>query len=130
MPIPNAFDIQIPDHPIHALIDAYLFERAIRNLIENAIQYGSSGHYLGVSLEETEAEVFIRITDRGSVIPEEQLPFIFNRFYRGSAAREKITFLTCCIFIYPLIGFANLRKETSRHFSLVNLNMNIGIDFS
>lgn len=40
-----AFDIQIPDHLIYALTDAYLFERAIRNLIENAIHYGSTGHF-------------------------------------------------------------------------------------
>lgn len=83
-----ATDIQIPEQPIYALTDYYLFERAIRNLIENAIHYGSSGHYLGVSLEKAEDVVLIKITDRGPGIPHEQIPFIFNRFYRGSAARE------------------------------------------
>lgn len=82
------FNIQIPDQPIYALTDPYLFERAIRNVIENAIQYGSSGHYLGVALDKVEDAVRIRIIDRGPGIPKEQIPFIFERFYRGSAARE------------------------------------------
>jgi len=83
-----AFDIRIPDEAVHALTDSYLFERAIRNLIENAVQYGSSGRYLGLALEEAADEVLIRIADRGPGIPEAQIPFIFERFYRGSAARE------------------------------------------
>ncbi len=83
-----AFDIQIPDQPIYALVDAYLFERAVRNLIENAIHYGSTGNYLGVSLEKDEHGVHVRITDHGPGIPEDQIMHIFERFYRGSAARN------------------------------------------
>lgn len=82
------FEIQIPDDPVYGLTDAHLFERAIRNLIENAIQYGNSGRYLGLALEEAEEEVHIRIADRGPGIPKEQIPFIFERFYRGSVARK------------------------------------------
>lgn len=81
------FDIQIPDEPVLARTESHLFERAIRNLLENAIQYGRSGQYLGLAVEETDERVHIRVTDRGPGIPEAQLPFIFERFYRGSEAR-------------------------------------------
>lgn len=83
-----AFDIHIPEQPIYALTDAYMFERAIRNVIENALQYGSSGHYLGLSMEHSEDKVMIRITDNGPGIPKDQIPFVFERFYRGSTARS------------------------------------------
>lgn len=82
------FAIQIPDEPVYAMTNAYLFERAIRNLLENAIQYGRSGRYLGLAVEETGKEVHIRIADRGPGILEAQIPLLFERFYRGSAARQ------------------------------------------
>lgn len=82
-----AYDIQIPDQPICALTDTYLFERAIRNLIDNAIYYGDR-QYLGITLEMDADELYIRIIDHGPGIPEEQIPHLFERFYRGSAARK------------------------------------------
>lgn len=82
-----AYDIQIPDQPICALTDTYLFERAIRNLIDNAIYYGDR-QYLGITLEKDADELYIRIIDHGPGIPEEQIPHLFERFYRGSAARK------------------------------------------
>ena len=42
---------------------------------------------MGLAVEETDERVHIRVTDRGPGIPEAQLPFIFERFYRGSEAR-------------------------------------------
>lgn len=56
-------------------------------MIENAVYYGSEGKYLGLSLEKAEDEVRIHIIDHGPGISTEQIPFIFERFYRGSAAR-------------------------------------------
>lgn len=82
------FDIQIPERAIYSRIDSHLFERAVRNLIENAIQYGSAGVYLGLALEMNRDQLEIKIIDRGPGIPEEQQRRIFERFYRGSDGRE------------------------------------------
>jgi signal transduction histidine kinase len=83
-----SFDIQIPEHSVMAKIDAHLIERAVRNLIENAIQYGKDGAYLGLELLEVGESIEIRVTDRGIGIPASKQDLIFDRFYRGSDARE------------------------------------------
>ena len=43
-------EVDIPDKDVEVYIDASLIERAIRNLLDNAIRYGSEGHYLGIGL--------------------------------------------------------------------------------
>lgn len=82
-----SFDIQIPEQSIMARIDAHLIERAVRNLIENAIKYGQDGKYLGLELREVDDSIEIHITDRGAGIPASQLDLVFDRFYRVSDAR-------------------------------------------
>lgn len=83
-----SFDIQIPEHSIMARVDAHLIERAVRNLIENAIQYGYTGRYLGLVLREVDDSIEIHVTDRGPGVPASKQDLIFDRFYRGSDARE------------------------------------------
>lgn len=84
----TAFDIRIPEAAVYARIDPNLIERAIRNLIDNAIRYGGSGKYVGVALDTGDEALAIRISDRGPGIPEPQQSLIFQRFYRGSHGRE------------------------------------------
>ncbi|MCU6710549.1 HAMP domain-containing histidine kinase [Paenibacillus sp. J5C_2022] len=83
-----ALDVSIPEHPVYTRLDIPLFERAVRNLIENAIQYGGSGGYLGLSLEQRDDLLYIVVTDRGPGIPEHLHRHIFERFFRASEGRE------------------------------------------
>ncbi len=84
-----SFNIQIPDEPVMITADPQLIERIVRNLIENAIQYGHSGKYLGLELRQVKGEhVEIMVTDHGPGIPVEKQKNIFDRFYRGSDARQ------------------------------------------
>ncbi|HEU5139790.1 MAG TPA: HAMP domain-containing sensor histidine kinase [Bacillales bacterium] len=83
-----AFNIHIPKEPAYVLIDAHLIERAIRNLIENAIQYGREGKYLGLALIEKDNQIEVSINDRGPGIEKAKQTRIFERFYRGSDGRE------------------------------------------
>lgn len=80
-------DIDIPEQPVYAAFDQSLLERAVRNLIENAIQYGREGKYLGIQLKETEDHVHITISDHGPGIAAEKQQHIFERFYRGAGGR-------------------------------------------
>lgn len=83
------FDVHIPDEPSISLVDPYLIERAVRNLIDNALQYGGDYGYLGLDLNVKEQrEIEIAVHDHGPGIPMEQQTLIFERFYRGSKGRE------------------------------------------
>jgi two-component system sensor histidine kinase MprB len=71
--------------PTHVRVDPMLVERAVSNLLDNAVKYGAAG---------TPIEVFVRngevvVTDHGPGIAQEDLPRIFDRFYRAAAARAK-----------------------------------------
>ncbi|WP_256759470.1 cell wall metabolism sensor histidine kinase WalK [Cohnella sp. WQ 127256] len=76
-------DFHIPSTELIIEMDATLIERAIRNLLDNAIRYGNEGHYLGVRLNEEGENVLITITDKGKGVAPENRDLIFERFYRS-----------------------------------------------
>lgn len=65
-----------------------LLSRLFINLIDNGIQYGHTGGYVRVSLEQRGANVRICVEDNGIGIPEDKLDKIWNRFYRAEASRS------------------------------------------
>jgi signal transduction histidine kinase len=82
------FEVNIPDEDIQAWIDASLIERALRNLLDNAIRYGSEGHYLEIGLSEKNDALFMTVTDKGLGIPLEDQEHVFERFYRVDDSRK------------------------------------------
>jgi len=63
-------------------------KRCLRNLIENAIKYGKRAH---VIVEDTPAELCIRIQDEGPGVPPEELERVFEPFYRTEQSRSRET---------------------------------------
>ena len=55
------------------------------NLLDNAGKHGGSGGRIDVSIKQEILDAVIRIRDYGPGIPEEELPFIKNKFYKGSS---------------------------------------------
>ncbi|AMM56034.1 TPA: sensor histidine kinase [Clostridioides difficile] len=80
-------EVNIEDRPIYANVDTEALQRILKNLIDNAIKYGSDGRFLGISLYEKEKHVFIDIEDKGSGISETEKEHIFTRAY--TADRKK-----------------------------------------
>lgn len=62
-----------------------LFFEVLQNIIENAIKYGS-GKKIGISISKEEDCVLITVENTGEVLPAEELPHLFDSFYRGSNA--------------------------------------------
>ena len=77
------------DAAVFAPINPPLLEQAVVNLIDNAVKYSPEGSEVGVSLEQADDEVVIRVADHGPGIPREHLPRLFERFYRVDKARSR-----------------------------------------
>jgi len=70
--------------------DAAALRSAVQNLIANAVKYGGADRWVGIKAERVvdarQPEVRITISDHGPGIPAEDLPHIFDPFYRGAEA--------------------------------------------
>jgi two-component system sensor histidine kinase MprB len=72
-------------HPCLVHVDPAGVDHAICNVIDNAIKWDSSDGVVHVAVEDGR----VSVTDHGPGIPDEDLPHIFERFYRAPAARGK-----------------------------------------
>lgn len=68
--------------------DIGMIERVLENLIQNALTHSPPSSVITVSVTPGEREVKVEVADNGSGIPEDQLPFIFERFYRVDKSRS------------------------------------------
>ncbi|MFW5771707.1 MAG: sensor histidine kinase [Phototrophicaceae bacterium] len=66
-----------------ALIDSDLLERALYNLLLNAMQYGSPLDDIRILVRCVDADVLIDVIDSGDGIPPDEQPHVFEAFYRG-----------------------------------------------
>lgn len=72
--------------------DGDLIARLFENLINNATKYGADGKQLRVNVRYGGGEyVTIAVTNFGHIIPEKELPFIFDKFYRVEQSRATTT---------------------------------------
>ena len=86
------------DHQLHFAIDPNVGELLIdplkitqvcENLLDNALKYTSKGSHIDVSARLRDLEVEVCIRDNGPGIPAEDLPHIFERFYRVDKGRSR-----------------------------------------
>lgn len=86
----TAIDVRLdlPDRVPAVNADRTAMVEALLNLMRNAITHGLSGGYLGVRVRNEGRLVLIDVEDRGPGIPKAEQRRIFERFYRGSAARS------------------------------------------
>lgn len=66
-----------------------LLARAISNLVENGIRYNHSGGSVKIAVQRQEGWILISVSDTGIGIPSEELPHIFERFYRVDRSRAQ-----------------------------------------
>jgi signal transduction histidine kinase len=84
-------DIQVllSDEPLMILADGKNLQRALLNMIENAVQYTPDGGTVTLRIQLKAEHVVTEIQDTGVGISDHDFPHIFERFYRADAARTE-----------------------------------------
>ncbi|RUT00413.1 hypothetical protein DSM106972_075410 [Dulcicalothrix desertica PCC 7102] len=81
--------VQLPEKPVYIKADADLLKQAIINLLDNAFKYTSNQKTVELKLLSQPHGAIIEVKDNGIGIPQEDLPHIFERFYRVDKARTR-----------------------------------------
>ena len=82
----------VRDYPINSVwieIDTDKMTQVVDNILNNAIKYSPDGGKITVSMKTTDDQMVLSIKDQGLGIPKQDLPKIFDRFYRVDRARSR-----------------------------------------
>ena len=83
------FKVNEPLPKVSIWVDKIRIEQVLDNLVGNAKRYLQAGGFIKIEFKETEDRLIVAINDNGSGISEEDLPYIFDRFYRGEKSRSR-----------------------------------------
>ncbi len=98
--------------------DELLMRRLLLNLCENALKYTSGGG-ISLNLKKADAKIVLAISDTGGGIPTEDVPHIFDRFYRVDKSHSSATGGSG-------LGLAICRWIVSAHGGKIELNSELG----
>lgn len=114
----HAVVARVPDRPAVAEVNLPKLERALHNLVINAIKYSPEGGTITLGLE-AEAEVCrITVSDEGIGIPADDLPRIFDRFHRGGNVSGRTSGLG--------LGLISVKRAVDAHGGRVDVTSTVG----
>jgi len=103
---------------VFAYADQFRISQVLKNLVDNAIKYGSdNGGVISVSVKVLDEDVKIEVSDQGKGIPKKHLSSIFQRFYRVEKSRSKEKGGTG-------LGLSIVRYIVEAHASKISVNSN------
>ena len=73
------------------VIDAQRIGRVLYNLVGNALRHTSPGGQIEITAHQTQGQLCVEVSDNGEGIQAEDLPLVFNQFYRGEKSRNRAT---------------------------------------
>ena len=83
-----ALDSEVPGEAVELRFDRERIIQLLTNLVGNALKFTPRGGAVSVTVRETDDTVTIEVGDTGPGIPAEELPHVFERFYRGTNTGE------------------------------------------
>jgi two-component system phosphate regulon sensor histidine kinase PhoR len=108
-----------PADPIMVNCDKDKIGQVFSNLINNAINYGNDGGYVKVRFFDYEDNILVEVSDNGIGIPEENLPRVFERFYRVDKSRSRHVGGTG-------LGLAIVKHIVEAHGQIINVRSTVG----
>ncbi len=81
-------NLQLPDDELWVRGNQDSIHRVIYNLLDNAIKFSREGGMLSLAMWKQGQKVYVSVADEGEVIPEDDLPFIFDRFHKSDRSRS------------------------------------------
>ena len=76
---------------LYCEVEQAQMERAIQNILVNAIRYSPSGELIRISLSETHGTIRGEIENTGVRVPDDAIPHLFEAFYRADTSRNRNT---------------------------------------
>jgi signal transduction histidine kinase len=105
--------------PLLVLANSDEIDRAITNLVSNAVKYTPTGGRVRITLTDQGRTVLLTISDTGIGIPEEALPHLFEEFYRAPNAKAQVKQGTG-------LGLVITRDIVNRHGGTIHVTSTIG----
>jgi signal transduction histidine kinase len=103
--------------PLLIMAEGESLVRAFENLIGNALHYGAQGKYVDIQIAADGDDAVIKFINYGEPIPQQDLPHLFERFYRVEQSRSKNTGGTG-------LGLAIVKSIVELHNGGVSVNSN------
>jgi heavy metal sensor kinase len=99
--------------------DSSRLRQMVRNLLDNAIKYTPGGGEVSIELQQSNGNFELRVSDSGIGIPRDDLPHIFDRFYRVDKARTRAEGGTG-------LGLSIVKQVVEAHGGNVNVSSEVG----
>jgi signal transduction histidine kinase len=80
--------VSVPEKPVYVFADAGRLQQVLHNLLENALRYTEAGGRVEVRVEAAPGEARLIVRDTGVGIAPEDLPYVFERFFRSKASKR------------------------------------------
>ncbi len=77
-----------PGAPVYVFADSGRLQQVMHNLLENALRYTDPGGRIQVRIAAAPGEALLEVSDTGLGIPEADLPYVFERFFRSKRSRR------------------------------------------
>ena len=80
-------ELRIEDDALHVPLRARMLRLVVENLLENSLRYAGEGATCVVWLSRDEATIVLDVADDGAGVPDQDVPRLFERFFRSDRAR-------------------------------------------